>query len=195
MKIAKQLVLALGIVSLAACGGGGGSGEPGATAPISNDVENVSTNTGSNSSTSTGNTSTTESTSTNGSSTSTNTTTGGTTTSGDAPNTSSNTTGDTPTTAPSPQEPASSSAVSLTWDIPAVREDGSYLAVYEIDGYELRYSKDNSNTETVVRIADAQTTDWVLENAEPGYYEFTIATIDSDGVYSQYSAPASKTIE
>ena len=186
MKIAKQLVLALGIVSLAACGGGSGSGEPGATAPISNDVENVSTNTGSNSGTSTGNTST---------STSTNTTTDETTTSGDTPNTSSNTTGDAPATAPSTPEPASSSAVSLTWDIPAVREDGSYLAVYEIDGYELRYSKDNSNTETVVRIADAQTTDWVLENAEPGYYEFTIATIDSDGVYSQYSAPASKTVE
>lgn len=176
MKIAKQLVLALGIVSLAACGGGGsGSGEPGATAPISNDVENVSTNTGTNPDTSSPDTTNTD----------------GTTSS--APNTSGSNTDAGPTTAPS-AAPANND-VSLTWDIPAAREDGSYLAVYEIDGYELRYSKDNSNTETVVRIEDAQTTDWVLEDAEPGYYEFTIATIDSDGVYSQYSAPASKTIE
>lgn len=180
MKIAKQLVLALGIVSLAACGGGGGSGsgESGATAPISNDVENVSTNTGTNPDTSSPDTTNTSGT---GSSDGTSTTTTDETTSG------------APTTAPS-AAPANND-VSLTWDIPAAREDGSYLAVYEIDGYELRYSKDNSNTETVVRIEDAQTTDWVLEDAEPGYYEFTIATIDSDGVYSQYSTPASKTIE
>lgn len=184
MKIAKQLVLALGIVSLAACGGGSGSGEPGATAPISNDVENVSTNTG----TSAGNTSGTSSTD----GTSTTSTTTDTPTSS-TPNTSGNATDTEPSTAPS--APVASNDVALTWDIPAAREDGSYLAVYEIGGYELRYSKDNSNTETVVHIDDAQTTDWVLENAEPGYYEFTIATIDSDGVYSQYSAPASKTIE
>ncbi len=85
--------------------------------------------------------------------------------------------------------------VSLSWSIPATREDGTYLPVYEIGGYEVRYSKNQETDVTVIRINDPQTTDWTMENLAPGLYEFSIATIDSEGVYSDFSTTATTSIE
>ncbi len=85
--------------------------------------------------------------------------------------------------------------LALSWTIPATREDGTYLPVYEIAGYELRYSKDSGTEVTIVPIHDPQTTEWVIENVTPGQYDFSIATIDSDGVYSHFSLETSAQVQ
>lgn len=82
----------------------------------------------------------------------------------------------------------------LSWFIPDSREDGTYLPVYEISGYEVRYSTDNGATYKTITINDAQTTDWRVENLAAGTYLFSIATIDTDGVHSQFSVPVTKQI-
>lgn len=215
MIIAKQLILALGIATLAACGGGGGGTstqnnasnssstpssssssqhETTSTAPAAGESDTPS-GTGTTTTDATTTTDTTTSSTTPPDTTTTGTDTTTSTSTGTDPvvdNGTSDTTTDTVTdTTPVPSVPD----IALSWAIPAAREDGSYMPVYEIAGYELRYTKDQSTQVTVVRINDAQTTDWVLEDVTPGNYQFTIATIDSDGLYSANSQTVSTRIQ
>lgn len=182
MNIAKPLLLAIVVASLTACGGGGGgsSNAPAAGDNTSSSPVTTETPTPSTSSPSTPNEAPVTSeppvtSDPNG------------TTSEPGDDQVQSGENETPAPAPDPLPTETTPIISLSWTIPAAREDGSYLPVYEIAGYEVRYSKDQGTDVTVIRINDPQKTDWVIENATPGQYEFSIATIDSEGVYSEFS--------
>lgn len=77
------------------------------------------------------------------------------------------------------------SLVVLDWYTPTARENGAYLELDEISGYEIKYKKTTDTTFTAVRVNDGGAESHTLGYLS-GTYEFYIATIDSDGIYSEF---------
>lgn len=75
--------------------------------------------------------------------------------------------------------------VGLTWLIPSQRENGDFLDVTELGGYELRYRKDTDVAFTYVTINDAWQNfynfSWLSGN-----YIFQISAFDKNGMYSGF---------
>lgn len=74
--------------------------------------------------------------------------------------------------------------VTLDWYIPTERENGDYLELDEIGGYEIKYRKVGDSKFTVVQINDGNVDTYRLNLS--GNYEFYIATFDTDGLFSEY---------
>ena len=87
------------------------------------------------------------------------------------------------------QLPAVMRDISLSWEIPLEREDGTPLELYEIDGYKIAYGTSASQLDTFVSVTGAAVTDYMFSSLLAGVYYFAIATIDSDGVQGRYSEP------
>ena len=81
----------------------------------------------------------------------------------------------------------SMATVTLSWIMPDTRENGESLELYEIGGYEIMYKKSGDELYFSETINDSNTTDHVLEELEPGEYEFKVAAFDTDGLYSRYT--------
>ncbi len=75
--------------------------------------------------------------------------------------------------------------VVLEWTTPDQRENGSYLELNEIGGYEIRYQQGAGGESQSVVVNDAYATSHEL-NLEDGIYEFSIAVFDVNGLYSQF---------
>lgn len=76
-------------------------------------------------------------------------------------------------------------SVQLYWSVPTQRENGDYLDITEIGGYELRYKAKGDANFTSIRIADGFI-DAYYFNYLKGEYQFQIATFDKDGLYSNF---------
>ena len=85
------------------------------------------------------------------------------------------------------EEPVLSS-VELSWDIPVLREDGSDLELYEINGYVIKYGTDASNLSSTINVDGPSYNSVVIDELDSGTYYFAIATVDSDGIQGSYSA-------
>lgn len=75
--------------------------------------------------------------------------------------------------------------VGLRWLAPDQRENGNFLDITELAGYEIRYRLTTANQFTYVTINDA----WVDQYNFPwleGNYVFQIAAFDKNGVYSNF---------
>lgn len=72
----------------------------------------------------------------------------------------------------------------LEWSIPDHRENGDYLELNEIAGYELRLKVEGEEPRTVI-IEDASKTSYSLEGLS-GSYEYSIAVFDTNGLYSDF---------
>lgn len=76
--------------------------------------------------------------------------------------------------------------ISLTWETPAEREDGSYLSPEEISGYQIYLELSEAMIQESIWVSGEL--QYVELNEMPaGSYRFAIATIDSDGVEGQTS--------
>lgn len=84
------------------------------------------------------------------------------------------------------EEPVIAS-VELSWDIPELRDDGSDLALYEINGYIIKYGVDENNLNSTLSVDGATQDSVVIAELNAGTYYFTIATVDSDGLQGAYS--------
>jgi len=71
------------------------------------------------------------------------------------------------------------------WEVPVYRENGDYLDVTELGGYELRYRKVGDADYTYISIEDPWQVQYSLNNLE-GNYEFQIAAFDKNGLYSNF---------
>jgi hypothetical protein len=76
-----------------------------------------------------------------------------------------------------------SGPVHFKWTPPKQRENGDFLDLTEIGGYELRYKRKSENLYTSVIISDSYIDTYYFENLQ-GEYEFEIAAFDTLGVYS-----------
>jgi hypothetical protein len=93
---------------------------------------------------------------------------------------------------PHPISSAPSSSVSsvlgpvyLLWNAPTQRENGNYLDITDVGGYELRYRKITETNFTYVTINDAWSTRYYFR-LPTGAYEFQVAVFDKNGLYSQF---------
>lgn len=77
--------------------------------------------------------------------------------------------------------------VTLSWDIPTEREDGTLLPPDEISGYEIAYGIDANNLTSKVSVLGASTLNTVIEGLPDDTYFFAIATLDSDNLLGNYS--------
>ena len=78
-----------------------------------------------------------------------------------------------------------SNDVVIEWYIPTERENGDYLELYEIGGYEIRYKLTSAQDYESVVIDDG-TVDHYDMGELSGSYEFQIANFDVNGLYSEY---------
>ncbi|ACE85664.1 fibronectin type III domain-containing protein [Cellvibrio japonicus] len=75
--------------------------------------------------------------------------------------------------------------VILKWDVPRYREDGSYLDITELGGYELRYKRTEDNHFTYVSINDPWKNYYQFRYLQ-GDYVIQVAAFDHNGLYSQF---------
>ena len=85
-------------------------------------------------------------------------------------------------------------SVSLEWDIPTSRENQTALSMSEIERYELRVHEQSNSQFDTINIKDASANRHTINDLKPGNYEFTIAVIDTNGQYSEFSDPQYKQI-
>lgn len=75
--------------------------------------------------------------------------------------------------------------VVIYWLPPTHRENGDYLDITEIGGYELRYKLKAESRYTHVHLLGGYTDSHYFDYLE-GDYEFELATFDTDGLYSEF---------
>jgi hypothetical protein len=75
--------------------------------------------------------------------------------------------------------------VAVYWSPPTERENGEYLELDEIGGYELRYKCKSDKEFTSIFIEDGGADAYYFDDLE-GEYEFELATFDTAGLYSKF---------
>ena len=87
---------------------------------------------------------------------------------------------------------SSMGSVTLSWQPPTTRIDGSPLA--DLAGYRIRYGTSSGSYPNAVAIQNGGVTSAVIENLPPATYYFVVSAYDSMGLESDNSSPVSKTI-
>lgn len=80
--------------------------------------------------------------------------------------------------------PDSAVGFTLEWTPPNARENGQYLELSEIGGYEIRYRRANESQHQTVTIEPGATRHTFTDLQ--GDYEFEVAAFDTDGLYSNF---------
>ncbi len=83
-----------------------------------------------------------------------------------------------------PTEPET--GMTLEWVTPQARENGTYLELSEIGGYEIQFKKAADSDYQLVVLENPAATQYKFEGLEGGDYEFKIAVFDTNGLYSQF---------
>ena len=76
--------------------------------------------------------------------------------------------------------------VEVTWDWPTTRENGDFLDMSEIAGARLRYQR--TGDEPVFLVLPGLDSNHTIEKLPPGFWNFSVATEDTDGLMSNYSS-------
>lgn len=82
--------------------------------------------------------------------------------------------------------PGETRSVSLYWNPPLERVNGEPLPESDISGYEIRYRAEGESQYQRVVIESASTTQYHLDDLSTAEYRFELATIDSNGLYSDF---------
>lgn len=83
--------------------------------------------------------------------------------------------------------------VSLSWEIPTQREDGSALTLSEISGYKIYSGISESNLTTVIVLDDPMQVNY-SDILPEGTYYYAISTVTTDGVEGPRSDPVALTV-
>ncbi|WP_196159508.1 fibronectin type III domain-containing protein [Reinekea sp. G2M2-21] len=79
------------------------------------------------------------------------------------------------------------SSVTLYWSAPVERANGANIATSEIGAYEIRYKKSSETSYTNVVISNTSVAQHVIDGLDDAtLYEFEVAAIDTDGLYSNF---------
>lgn len=92
-----------------------------------------------------------------------------------------------------PTEPTVERVVTLSWEIPTRRQDGSNLELTDIQGYRIYSGTSQTQLATIVNV-DNPTQRSYSENRALGTYYFSISTIDAAGMESTRSDVISLTV-
>lgn len=75
--------------------------------------------------------------------------------------------------------------VEVSWDWPVTRENGDFLALSEIEGATIRYQR--TGDEPVFLVLPGLNSIHIIEKLPPGEWNFAVATVDTNGLSSDYS--------
>ena len=89
-------------------------------------------------------------------------------------------------------EPTGVGSVTLSWQPPTEREDGTPLTA--LAGYRLFYGRSSRDYTEEVRIDNPGVTTHVIDNLGSGTWYFAMTAIDADGLESDLSAEATRAI-
>ncbi|PAU82383.1 hypothetical protein CK501_04370 [Halovibrio salipaludis] len=84
--------------------------------------------------------------------------------------------------------------VTLGWEAPLTRIDGSKLYPGEIEGYRVYYRQSGDPDFDVQVIEQAGTTQWQPSQLPSGEYQFAVSTLDTSGLESPRSETLRVTI-
>ena len=87
-----------------------------------------------------------------------------------------------------PDAPRLRGALTLRWKAPSVRENGDYLSIGEISGYEIYYTAGNSKESVSIIIDGGNVSSYSLSSLNPDIYYFSMSAIDSGQLKSKISA-------
>ena len=88
---------------------------------------------------------------------------------------------------------ASNGSVTLSWQAPDSRTDGSTLT--NLAGYRIKYGTTSGSYPNVIVLNNPGLTSYVVENLPAATYYFVMSAVDSAGVESANTNPVSKTIQ
>lgn len=91
-------------------------------------------------------------------------------------------------------EDAREPTTNLQWNAPATRADGSKLYAGEIRGYRIYYKLRHRDAYSTINIEGASSTSYPLDGFTPGVYDFSVSTLDTEGLESQRSQVVSVNI-
>ena len=98
-----------------------------------------------------------------------------------------------PTTEPDTNEPEpaptaefASADISLSWQIPLSREDGSALPMSAIAGYEISYENSRQQS-TVITLNNAESNSYKINDLQPDDYQFAVFAFDTNNAVSDAS--------
>lgn len=83
-------------------------------------------------------------------------------------------------------------SVTLSWTPPTQNEDGSTLT--DLAGYEVHYGQSEGALDQSVQLSNPSLNSYVVENLSAGTWFFAVRSVNRQGVASQMSGTASKTI-
>lgn len=83
-------------------------------------------------------------------------------------------------------------SVTLSWTPPSENTDGTALT--DLAGYRIYWGTSSGSYPNSVTIDNPGVTTYVVENLAAGTYEFVATSYNTSGVESDYSAPATKTV-
>lgn len=82
---------------------------------------------------------------------------------------------------------ALATAPTLRWEAPLTREDGSRLHSDDISGYRIYYRLRHEDKYEFIPLPGDAGTEYPLGDFPPGAYEFSITTLDDNGLESRRS--------
>ena len=87
---------------------------------------------------------------------------------------------------PAPTAEFTSADISLSWQIPLSREDGSALPMSAIAGYEISYENSHQQT-TVITLNNAESNSYKINDLPPDDYQFAVFAFDTNNAISDAS--------
>ena len=79
-----------------------------------------------------------------------------------------------------------SADISLSWQAPLSREDGSALPITAIAGYEISYENSRQET-TVITLNNAESNSYKINDLPPDDYQFAVFAFDTNNAISDAS--------
>ncbi|MDI9245113.1 fibronectin type III domain-containing protein [Marinobacter sp. CHS3-4] len=83
----------------------------------------------------------------------------------------------------------------LSWNAPFKRQNDEDLELYELEGYVISYGQNPDNLDRTIRVSDAYTMEYTVENLSDGKWYFTVQAEDENGLVSPPSDLVSKEIQ
>ncbi len=93
---------------------------------------------------------------------------------------------------PGSGSPAASSSVTLNWEAPGTRVDGTAMAIEDIAGYKLHYGSSSGSYTGSIDVGNSNS--YTMEDLPAGTYYFAVTAYDLNGNESAYSPEVSGTI-
>ena len=87
---------------------------------------------------------------------------------------------------PAPTAEFASADISLSWQIPLSREDGSALPMSAIAGYEISYENSRQQS-TVITLNNAESNSYKINDLPPDDYQFAVFAFDTNNAVSDAS--------